>query len=157
MLFLKEDNRLKDAEIEKLKLNLVDVKNNMEQFSYIASHDLKEPLRMVTSYLGVLKNKFGSQLDDKANTYIDFAIDGGVRLHTMFNGLLDLSQTGRLNACKQNIAFNEIIEEVQINISKKLKVAKACINVIGTMPVLDVYEKSVIRLMENLLCNAVKF
>ncbi len=162
--FLKEENSLlkntilqKDAEIEQLKIKSGDDKNHMEQFSYIASHDLKEPLRMVTSYLGLLKNKFGSQLDDKANTYIDFALDGGARLHTMFNGLLDLSQTGRTDECKRIISFNDIIEEVQINISKKIKETKAKIKVIGLMPSLAVYEKSVIKLMENLICNAIKF
>ena len=154
---LKNDILLKDVEIEKLKLNLVDAKNNMEQFSYVASHDLKEPLRMVTSYLGLLKNKFGSHLDDKANTYIDFAIDGGTRLHTMFNGLLDLSQTGRLDKPKQMIPFNDIIDEVKINLSKKIREAKAEINIVGNLPVVDVYEKSIIKLMENLICNAMKF
>lgn len=161
---LKEENLLlknsilqKDAEIDQLKLKSGDDKSHMEQFSYIASHDLKEPLRMVTSYLGLLKNKFGSQLDDKANTYIDFALDGGVRLHTMFNGLLDLSQTGRTDESKRTISFNEIIEEVQINISKKIKETNAQIKVIGVMPALAVYEKAIIKLMENLICNAIKF
>ncbi len=157
VLLFKNNIRLKDAEIEKLKLKSAEVKTNLEQFSYVASHDLKEPLRMVTSYLGLLKNKFGSQLDDKANTYIDFAIDGGARLHTMFNSLLDLSQIGRIDECKRMIAFNEIIDEVKINLSKKIKDAKAQINIEGNMPVLEVYEKSVIRLIENLLGNAIKF
>ena len=157
VLLLKKDNQLKDVELNMLKLNLADVKTNMDQFSYIASHDLKEPLRMVTSYLGLLKNKFGSQLDEKANTYIDFAIDGGARLHTMFNSLLDLSQTGRIEEQKRTIPFNEIIAEVKINLSKKIKVTDAHISIVGKMPVLQVYEKSVIKLMENLLCNAMKF
>lgn len=154
---LKNDILLKDAEIEKLKLNLVDAKTNMEQFSYVASHDLKEPLRMVTSYLCLLKNKFGYKLDDKANTYIDFAIDGGARLHTMFNGLLDLSQTGKADECKREMPIMEIIEEVQIDISKKIKDAKAQITVVGDMPVLKVFEKSVTKLVQHLICNAIKF
>jgi len=157
ILLLKNDILVKEEEIGKLKLKLGNVQNNMEEFSYVASHDLKEPLRMVTSYLGLLKNKFGSQLDQKANTYIDFAIDGGARLHTMFNGLLDLSQIGRIEECRRILPFNEIIEEVQINISKKIKEAKAEINVVSKMPLLEVYERSVIKLMENLLCNAIKF
>ncbi len=157
VLLLKNDILLKDAEIEKLKLNLVDAKTNMEQFSYVASHDLKEPLRMVTSYLGLLKNKFGYKLDDKANTYIDFAIDGGARLHTMFNSLLDLSQTGKADECKREMPIMEIIEEVKIDISKKIKDTKAQIKVVGDMPVLKVFEKSVMKLMQHLICNAIKF
>lgn len=157
ILLLKNTILQKDVEIEQLKIKSCENKNHMEEFSYIASHDLKEPLRMVTSYLGLLKNKFGSQLDEKANTYIDFAIDGGARLHTMFNGLLDLSQTGGINESKRSILFNKIIEEVQINISKKIKETKAQIYVIGVMPVIAVYENSCIKLMENLICNAIKF
>ena len=157
ILLLKNTILQKDVEIEQLKIKSGENKNHMEEFSYIASHDLKEPLRMVTSYLGLLKNKFGSQLDEKANTYIDFAIDGGARLHTMFNGLLDLSQTGGINESKRSILFNKIIEEVQINISKKIKETKAQIYVIGVMPVIAVYENSCIKLMENLICNAIKF
>ncbi len=154
---LKKDILLKENENKKLKLKLCYVKSNIDQFSYDATHDLKEPLRMVTSYLGLLKTKFGSQLDEKANTYIDFAIDGGAKLHKMFNSLLDLSQTGRMDEPKRIIPVNEIIEEVEINISKKIKDARAQIRVIGVMPVLEVYEKSVIKLMEHLLCNAMKF
>ncbi len=157
IVILKKEICLKDEEINKLKLNLVDVKDNMEQFSYVASHDLKEPLRMVTSYLGLLKNKFGSQLDDKANTYIDFAIDGGAKLHTMFNGLLDLSQTGRIDKPKRNIPLNEIVEDVKSNLSKKIRAAKAEINIVGDLPVVEVYENSVVKLFENLICNAMKF
>lgn len=157
ILLLKNTILQKDVEIEQVKIKSGDDKSHMEEFSYIASHDLKEPLRMITSYLGLLKNKFGSQLDDKANTYIDFAIDGGARLHTMFNGLLDLSQAGKINESKRSIPFNEIIEEVQINISKKIKETKAQIYVIGVMPVMAVNEKSCIKLLENLICNAIKF
>ena len=157
ILLLKNAILQKDVEIKQVKIKSRDNKSHMEEFSYIATHDLKEPLRMVTSYLGLLKNKFGSQLDDKANTYIDFAIDGGARLHVMFNGLLDLSQTGGINESKRSISFNKIIEEVQINISKKIKETKAQIYVIGVMPVMAVNEKSCIKLLENLICNAIKF
>lgn len=154
---LKEKIQVRDLEIEDLKLKLVNVKTNMDQFSYIASHDLKEPLRMVTSYLGLLKSKFGSQLDGKAKTYIDFAIDGGARLHTMFNGLLDLSQTGRIDEPKRMVPFSEIIDEVKISLAKKIREARAQINVEGNLPEVEVYEKSIMKLMENLICNAIKF
>ena len=148
---------LKDEEIDMLKGNLNHVKSNMDHFSYIASHDLKEPLRMVTSYLGLLKNKFGSQLDAKAKTYIDFAIDGGAKLHTMFNGLLDLSQIGRVDEQKKEINFHLLLNETLINLSKKIKESKAEIKILTPLPVVIGYEKSLNRLLENLICNAIKF
>lgn len=148
---------LKDAEINRLSEQLVLAKRNMDQFSYVAPQDLKEPLRMVTSYLGLLKNKFGAQLDVKANTYIDFAIDGGAKLHIMFNSLLDLSQIGKNDEQKKQVNFNVVLEEVCMNFSKKIKEHNAQINLITQLPVLSVYEKSVTLLLENLIRNAIKF
>ena len=110
---------LKDAEIKRLSEKIEIAKLNIDQFSYVASQDLKEPLRMVTSYLGLLKNKFGAQLDVKANTYIDIAIDGGAKLHIMFNSLLDLSQICKKNEQKKQVNLDVVLLEVFMNISKK--------------------------------------
>ena len=148
---------LKDAEIKRLSEKNGMAKPNMDQFSYVASQDLKEPLRMVTSYLGLLKNKFGSQLDVKANTYIDLAIDGGAKLHIMFNSLLDLSQICKKNEQKKQVNLDVVLLEVFMNISKKIKEYNAQINIITPLPVLPVYEKSVNLLLENLIRNAIKF
>ena len=154
---LQSINNLKEEEINNLKLDLIEVKSNMHQFSYIASHDLKEPLRMVTSYLSLLKNKFGPQLGEKANSYIEFAIDGGARLHTMFNGLLDLSQTGRVDEEKKELCFEALIKDTLTNLSKKIKNTKAEIKICTPLPIIRGYEKSLNRLLDNLICNALKF
>lgn len=152
-----KDIVLKDAEINRLSEKLEMAKRNMDQFSYVASQDLKEPLRMVTSYLALLKNKFGAQLDVKANTYIDIAIDGGAKLHIMFNSLLDLSQICKKDVQKKQVNLDAVLLEVFMNISKKIKEYNAQINVITPLPVLPVYEKSVTLLLENLIRNAIKF
>ena len=154
---LQSINNLQEEEINNLNLKLSLVKSNMDQFSYVASHDLKEPLRMVTSYLGLLKNKFGAQLGDKANTYIDFAIDGGAKLHTMFNGLLDLSQTGRVDEEKKKLNVEELVHDTLVNLSKKIKETKAEIKITGPIPIIMGYEKSLNKLLYNLICNALKF
>ena len=148
---------LKDAEIKRLSEKIEIAKLNIDQFSYVASQDLKEPLRMVTSYLGLLKNKFGAQLDVKANTYIDIAIDGGAKLHIMFNSLLDLSQICTKDKQKKQVDLDRVLLEVFMNISKKIKEYKAQINIITQLPVLPVYEKSINLLLENLIRNAIKF
>ena len=148
---------LKDAEIKRLSEKIGMAKPNMDHFSYVASQDLKEPLRMVTSYLALLKNKFGAQLDVKANTYIDIAIDGGAKLHIMFNSLLDLSQICKKDVQKKQVNLDLLLLEVFMNISKKIKEYNAQINIITALPVLPVYEKSVKLLLENLIRNAIKF
>ena len=157
LLKYEKDIVLKDAEINRLSEKLGMAKRNMDQFSHVASQDLKEPLRMVTSYLGLLKNKFGAQLNVKANTYIDIAIDGGAKLHIMFNSLLDLSHIGKNDEQKKQVNLNAVLEEVCMNISKKIKEYNAQINIITQLPVLPIYEKSVNLLFVNLICNSVKF
>jgi len=139
-------------------LHLVQQKNSeLEQFAYVASHDLQEPLRMVTSFMGMLKNKYGEQLDEKANTYINFAVDGGKRMQIMIGDLLELSRTGRKDAIKERISLGDILIEVQQNISKLIEEHHARIIINTALPELDVYRGDMSRLLQNLLSNAIKF
>src|SRR5690606_16735781 len=64
----------------------------LEQFAYMASHDLQEPLRMVTSFLQLLKRKYGDSLDESANQYVDFAVDGAERMKVLIKDLLSFSR-----------------------------------------------------------------
>jgi len=139
-------------------LQLVQQKNSeLEQFAYVASHDLQEPLRMVTSFMGMLKNKYGGQLDEKANTYINFAVDGGKRMQIMIGDLLELSRTGRKDAIEETIGLGDILIEVQQNISKLIEENHARIIISTPLPELEVYRGDMSRLLQNLLTNAIKF
>lgn len=131
--------------------------DELEQFAYVASHDLREPLRMVTSFMGLLKDRYGSQLDDRANTYIDFAVDGSKRMEMMIRDLLELSRTGRNEAQKEMVPLAEIINQVQQNLTNTIVEHHAAIVVDASNPVLPVYRGDLIRLFQNLLSNAIKF
>ena len=116
-------------------LILVEQKNyELEQFAYVASHDLQEPIRMVTSFMGMLKNKYGNQLDERAHTYINFAVDGGKRMQNLVSDLLELSRTGHKNALKEMVNIGDILTEVQLNIIKLIEESNAEIIVETPLP-----------------------
>ena len=131
--------------------------NEFEQFAYVASHDLKEPLRMVTSFMGLLKIKYENELDEKAHTYINFALEGGKRMQKMIDDLLELSRTSSQNVVKELVSFGDILKDVKQNIFKLIEENQAEIIVKTELPVLIVYRADITRLLQNLLINAIKF
>ena len=89
-------SQLKRAEVKLEKLiGKLEISNKeLEQFAYVASHDLKEPLRMITSFLQLLKMRYADNLDEDANDFINYAVDGAKRMDTMINDLLEYSRVG---------------------------------------------------------------
>jgi len=106
-----------DFEKSEIKLeNLIEkyrVSNHeLEQFAYVSSHDLKEPLRMITSFLQLLKKNYAVDLDENANEYIDFAVDGAKRLDMMINDLLDYSRIGNEYEKFECLNMEHVLETV---------------------------------------------
>ncbi|KAA9040852.1 GHKL domain-containing protein [Ginsengibacter hankyongi] len=145
------------AEIVELNKRLNEVNTELEQFTYVVSHDLKEPLRMITGFMGLLKSKYGAELDEKALSYISFAIDGGKRMQKMISDLLELSRTGRQNGVKELVNLDDILKDVQQNIFKLIEETHARITIESSLPVLAVSRGDINRLFQNLLSNAIKF
>lgn len=144
---------------DQLKINeaaLLHSNEALEHFAYVASHDLQEPLRMVTSFMGLLKNKYSHQLDEKANVYIDYAIDGGKRMQKMIADLLELSRTG-FEVVKELVDMNDVLKEVMQNICKLIDETGTKIIATSELPVLEIYRSEMIRLLQNLFSNAIKF
>jgi PAS domain S-box-containing protein len=147
-------------EIE-LKLNenikkLAQSNEELEQFAYITSHDLREPLRMITSFLQLLERRYKGQLDQDANEFIWFAIDGAKRLDAMTN---DLLQYSRITSEKREVTlvnFENVLEIVLTNL--KIQIEEN--NVIIThdpLPILYGDEKLKVQLFQNLMSNAIKY
>jgi light-regulated signal transduction histidine kinase (bacteriophytochrome) len=129
----------------------------MELFVYAASHDLQEPLRMITSFMDLLKKNYGEQLDQKANTYISFATDGGKRMQKLVGGLLELSRTNSATKLKKLTSLDDTLKEVLQNILTLLNESKTEIIISTPLPVLEVYAEDIGRLFQNLLSNAIKY
>src|SRR5204862_1556660 len=82
----------------------------LEQFAYVASHDLQEPLRKVASFCQLLEKRYGDQLDERGTEYIGFAVDGAKRMQALINDLLTFSRVGRLNSTHTEVDLEETLQ-----------------------------------------------
>ena len=128
----------------------------LEQFAYVASHDLQEPLRMVTSFLTQLEKKYRPIIDAKGKQYIDFAVDGAKRMRQIILDLLEYSRAGRTADSRENIDLNQLIEEIQILCSKQIKEKKAVITV-DELPQVHAHRSPLRQIFQNLIGNALKY
>lgn len=128
----------------------------LEQFAYMASHDLQEPLRMVTSFLQLLKRKYGEGLDEQANQYIDIAVDGAERMKILIKDLLNFSKISFQNEEMEAVDLNVLLEEVRKTYSDKLAHEDGEIKV-DVLPVLEGHKALFSQLFQNLIGNALKY
>jgi PAS domain S-box-containing protein len=128
----------------------------LEQFAYVASHDLQEPLRMITSFLTQLELKYGEQLDERARKYIHFAVDGARRMRQIILDLLEFSRVGRIEEEPEIIDLNQLVAEVCTLQSKRLREKNAEVN-FSDLPEIQGYRTPLIQVFQNLISNAVKY
>ncbi|MEX0843729.1 MAG: PAS domain S-box protein, partial [Balneolaceae bacterium] len=164
-VFFKDITESKKAREELEKLNtklqqraqeLAASNAELEQFAYVASHDLQEPLRMVTSFLTQLEKKYGDKLDDKATEYINFAVDGAQRMRQI---ILDLLNYSRLNQDKntlEKVDLNKVLKEVQSLERSHIEESGAEI-IIPELPVIMANPGPIKQVFKNLLNNALKY
>ncbi len=153
--YIIEQSSLK-AELEKSKMSLEIKNNELEQYTYVASHDLQEPLRMVTSFMDKLNSNYGDQLDDKALLYIDYATDGAKRMKQIILDLLLYSRVNMPSEEEKNVDLNEIILAFLATREKSITEKGAEINY-DKLPVLNTYEAPVVQIFHSLLDNALKY
>jgi light-regulated signal transduction histidine kinase (bacteriophytochrome) len=128
----------------------------LEQFAYVASHDLQEPLRMVTSFLAQLEKKYGKLIDEKGKTYIEYAVDGAKRMRQIILDLLDYSRVGKIEEAKEEIDLNELLKGIQILFRKQIEDKKAIIK-ISVLPHVNSFRAPLQQVFQNLIGNALKF
>ncbi|WP_100629693.1 PAS domain S-box protein [Algoriphagus formosus] len=128
----------------------------LEQFAYVASHDLQEPLRMVSSFMDQLQRKYGNLLDEKANQYIYFASDGAKRMKQIILELLEYSRVGRHADEKEKVDLNEIISEYKL-LRRKIISEKSAVITCSKLPVLFSHKVVFTQIFHALLDNAMKY
>jgi signal transduction histidine kinase len=128
----------------------------LEQFAYVASHDLQEPLRKVTSFCQLLQRRYSGQLDEKADQYIDFAVDGAKRMQVLINDLLAFSRAGRSAEELGPVACDAALAGATANLSAQISLAGAVIEA-GPLPTVRGQLTLMTVVFQNLLSNALKF
>jgi signal transduction histidine kinase len=144
-------NQLAETAIELERSNA-----ELEQFAYVASHDLQEPLRKVTSFCQMLQQRYAGQLDDRADRYIEFAVDGALRMQQLVNDLLAFSRVGRGGEARRPIDLTSLVKAAVSDLQEAIDATGAEVR-IEPLPTLPV-EPSLLRaVFQNLIGNAVKF
>ena len=144
---------------EKLKENQVELQRSneeLEQFAYVASHDLQEPLRMVSSYVKLLEKRYKDKLDTDANDFIHFAVDGAKRMKELINALLELSQVGYKQELLKDVNCNDVFDKVISNLSLLIKENNATVNK-SKLPIVLGNELQISCLFQNLITNAIRY
>jgi len=128
----------------------------LEQFAYIASHDLQEPLRMVTNYLQLLQQRYQGKLDTNADEFIAFAVDGAERMQALILGLLNYSRVGTQGRPFEPISGNQVLERALANLKIAIAESGATIEH-DSLPVIHGDAVQLTQLFQNLISNAIKF
>ncbi len=155
---LKGDIDRKEAEQELLRTleNIKFLNQELQQFAYVASHDLQEPLRMVISFTQLLAKKYEDKLDDDAKDYINYAVDGARRMQTLINDLLSYSRITTHEESFKIINIENVLEDIILNLQIKIKETSAKITY-GEMPSLFADRTQLMQLFQNLIVNALRF
>lgn len=158
-------SKLKQNEIELAKLNnqlIIQTKDlaisnkELENFAYVASHDLQEPLRMISSFLSQIEKKYGDILDEKGKKYIYFAVDGAKRMRQIILDILEFSRVGRQELKIEEVNIRSILDEI-IDLFKKQIEEKDAKIYIGKMPNILTYKATIRQIFQNILSNALKY
>ncbi len=150
--FLRDITERKQAEEELKRSNA-----ELEQFSYAVSHDMRQPLRMISSYLQLLERSLAGQLDNEKRDYFNFAIEGAKRIDQMLVALLEYSRVGRMGEQPTIIDSHAVLDEALQFLQPVITEAQAKLNIVGEWPRILVSHDEILRLLQNLIGNAVKY
>lgn len=143
-------------EREQLTQQLARSNQELEKFAYIASHDLQEPLRAITSYTQLLARKYEGQLDDRAAKYIGYVVDGATRMQQLITDLLAYSRVGRHELKLESIDSNEVMQRVLRNLHVAIAESQAHI-IYEPLPPVVADPGQLTQLLQNLIGNAIKY
>ena len=145
-----------EAERERLLLDLQRSNTELEQFAYVASHDLREPLRMVASYCQLIAERYGGRLDPKADRFLEFAVEGATRMQRMIDDLLEYSRIGTHGGAPVPTDCGAVLALVRTDLAAAIADAGTAVTH-DPLPVVHADPDQVRRLLANLVSNAVKF
>jgi signal transduction histidine kinase len=144
------------VELDERARELLRSNSDLEQFAYVASHDLQEPLRKVTSFCQLLQRRYADQLDERANQYIDFAVDGARRMQVLINDLLTFSRVGRTTDAFVPVHLDDVVSRAASDLEEAVTASEAKIERTA-LPTVHGDPTLLLMLFRNLIGNAIKF
>ncbi|QOJ28628.1 MAG: PAS domain S-box protein [Ignavibacteriales bacterium] len=151
-----ESLKMLNENLEQYARELSISNKELEQFAYVASHDLQEPLRMITSFLSQIEKKYSPIIDERGKTYIKFAVDGAKRMRQIILELLDFSRVGRTEEKLEEFSVSEVIDEIRALYKKSIEDKNARIEY-GNLPFIVAYKTPVRQVLQNLISNSLKY
>ena len=148
-----------EAQRELENKNLIIERSNAElaEFAYVVSHDLRQPLRMVSSFLSLIERRLGANLDNEIKGFIDFAVNGAKRMDRLILDLLTYSRIGRMGPAFEWIKLIELLDDAQENLRPVIEESKARIIIPADLPDCFGSRTELLRLFQNLIDNAIKY
>ena len=153
---LRQSHRQAEEDLAKKVDELARSNADLEQFAYVASHDLQEPLRMVTAYTQLLAERYRGKLDADADKFIGYASEGAMRMQVLIQDLLAFSRVGRAESSHANIDCNAVMEEVLQTLSTAIRESGAAISY-SQLPQIQGDRTQLGQVFQNLIGNAIKF
>lgn len=150
------DRKEADRELARRAEDLARSNKELEQFAFVASHDLKEPLRKIAGYAELIQSRYQSKLDEKGERFLTYLQDGVRRMDAIIGDLLTYSRAGRGAQKREAVDLAELVKETLDDLEQSLNEAKATVTV-GPLPTLSVNRTQIRQVLQNLIANALKF
>ncbi len=153
---LRDQRRRSEEELAHKVAELARSNAELEQFAYVASHDLQEPLRMIANYTQLLAERYRGKLDEQADKYIRYSVDGAVRMQALIQDLLKFSRVGRAEIELRTTECRAVVEQALKNLQAAVQESGAVVNWNG-LPVVMADPSQLTQVFQNLIANAIKF
>ncbi|HMH08972.1 MAG TPA: ATP-binding protein [Terriglobales bacterium] len=153
---LREQRRASEKELANKVAELARSNAELEQFVDVASHDLQEPLRMIANYTQLLAQRYRGKLDEQADKYIAYSVDGAVRMQALIHDLLKLSRVGQQEIELRTTECRAVVEQALKNLQAAVDESRAVVNW-NLLPVVMADPSQLTQVFQNLIANAIKF
>ena len=153
---LRDQRRRAEEELAQKVAELARSNAELEQFAYVASHDLQEPLRMIANYTQLLAERYRGKLDEQADKYIDYSVGGAMRMQALIQDLLKFSRVGRQEIERRSTDCRLVVEQALKNLQAAVQESSAVVKWNG-LPVVMADPAQLAQVFQNLIANAIKF
>jgi PAS domain S-box-containing protein len=150
------ERKRRERELERVKAQLEQSNEELQQFAYVISHDLQEPLRMVSSYMSLLEREYADELDEEAREYIEFAADGAERMKSLIDGLLTFSRVETRGDEMETVEAESALADAKQALAMRIEETDATVET-GDLPTVTADRAQLSQVFQNLLSNAIEY